>query len=280
MNYRQKYYKYKSKYIESKLKTSQTGGVIYPDYSRFSDFNENTKSLVEQALHMNRYYYKYYNKYGILTVEGVDPADSIPMGTIIPEEYSEIGYETTLILNYLIEINNLLKKYNMKSDQSQPSYYVNDFSFSQPYLQLPFVLFICGLDAFPIIEKFVYHPLIENYYIFIDTYESDVLGYIFVIMRPYIQKGELIVTFDDGKFWNDIITIAKEVNAENIQLKALTENDPRLNKSKHWNIIGPNKTVMTIANKDKPNPYSKIPLSILDVRYDNNKDAFTKKLDS
>jgi hypothetical protein len=288
MNYEKKYLKYKQKYINLKQNKIKGGanGYIYNFYVRLptSCLKEIiSNNLIKDAIDSNKFYHKYNDCNNKLIIEGIDPVlgpAGFDFDSYDVEKIDVGGYETSLIYNYLIKINNLLKKYSIITIQSEPAYYNNDNGFSPPYFQLPFIEFSYKKNSVPILKKIINHNLTSSYLSFTGHYKVDNIPHLrTILIMPYINdNGNQINSFDDTPFWNNIIIILTEIHKENIILPEMNSNDSDLDRSKKWYVLDKNDNIKEIINKIEFNPDIDIPLSTLDVRYDNSEKSFIKKL--
>jgi len=295
MKYRNKHKIYMKKYLK--------GGAfpLYVVMSRLSVSDIKTddtkekialKKLVDDAIRLKRYYYEYFDKYGNKRTDGKHIASGLSREEIKRIDVRNIDinfYESTLIIDELYALQDLLRGYDIKTVQSSISYYNNNCSFSLPYFQLPFIEFVGGKKEIPVLKMIVDHDLLKNYYA--TSFSDDVFPNTVrvTIMRPYLnESGRLIQEFDDKQFWKDVIQAVKNVVdkiANDSELKkTLREfkenvNDSELDKSKKWYIFDPDGFIVEITDKTKMNPYfPNIPLSTLNVRYEPNIELFKRKL--
>ena len=243
-----------------------------------------SNSLVSEAIQNNRYFHTYYDKNGFLLTEGVDPSSGPKEFDVNNFDTENIGvnqYESSLIYSYLVQINNLIKKYNVTTVQSEPSYYIDDITFEDPYLQVPFIEFLTNKNSIPILKRIVNHHLI-SYYLTITSHQvySEKEMFRLIIFKPYVdQFGGQISSFDDSLFWNNIVNALKDIHDENIIIDEITENDPDLDKAQSWYIRDDKNNIVEIVNKNEFNPYfPTLPLSTLDVRYNNSLNMFFCKI--
>lgn len=297
LKYKTKYYKYKSDKINNLINQNENmKGGSYPLYVSMSrnyicDLKKtDRKKIIREAIKLNRYYKKY------IDVSGNEIIEGISIGYVYPEDTRKINsldiyyHETLLIIDELIELNNLLSKYNISTIQSQPSYYINDKEFSIPYLQLPFVEIRGDKNTIPIMKEIVNHKSLQNYYFTSYPELKDETPMIrTTIMRPYLKGNsfieeteirELLYGIYDKDFWNNIICVIREICEKNIKLQEITSNDTDLDKSKEWYILNKNGKIHNIIDKNKMNPFvENMPLSVLDVRYGNDLNLFTRNID-
>ena len=305
--YKNKYIKYKTKYLkyksnkinDLKYKNEIMIGGMFPLYVSMSRLNiENIKEsykekLIEEAILLNRYYEKKYtDSYKNNTIEkGIAPEQIID--NIKENDLDVDSYETILIIDELIELNKLLNKFNIFTIQSQPSYYINDETFSRPYFQLPFVEFRGNINTIPIMKEIVNHKLLQNYYF--TSYPElidDTPMIRTTVMRPYLSgnyfsknqeeedKKKLLYGIYDKDFWNNLICAIREICSKNIVLQEFISNDTDLDTSKDWYILNTKGKLYKIFDKYEMNPFIEdMPLSVLDVRYGNDINLFTRRID-
>lgn len=278
--------KYKKKYFKS-MKDD-----IIPLYTLYSKLETSKiklnilNELMSQALKTNRFFHTYTDMNGNNLYEGIDiikGPNGFNIKKIDTENLGIEQYETSIIYKYLIEFNNLLKKHNVRTIQSSISYYLDDEKISLSYFQVPFIEFIGHKNTIPIMKKIINHSLASTYLSFtIPNIYKDNQVIRTTLLRPYVDfNGNKINDFDDTDFWDTILIIIKSISDENITLQNITSNDLELDNNKPWFIIDPYGNIEQIHEDDKNkfNPFfQKIPLSTLDVRYNNNTESFMKKI--
>lgn len=309
--------KYNAKYATYVRKYSQNGnlntqlnehsdtqlkGGAYPMYIQYSRLSINSmndiveqkkiKEIIDAAVESKRYSYKYLDLYGNKITHGIDPGagdpkiDALDTTLAAQKNVKKLNidsFESLLIINELYTLNALLKKYNIATIQSQPSYYVNECSFAPPYLNLPYVEFVGSRDAIPIFKMIVDHDLMKHYFASsfseIDT-ETKRAQIRLTIMRPYFDKDNRLVSgFDDKEFWGNVVNVVKDISDRNIPLVEFNTNDPDLDEDKDWYMINPNGEAEKIQDKHAMNKYvDDMPLSTLNVRYGPNYMLFMYKL--
>lgn len=230
-------------------------------------------NLLQEALSLNRYHNVYYNIDQTYSYEGVDPLYG-PLNFNFSLN-NDLHYETFLILEKIEQINKILEKFNIKTIQSQPSYYINNESLNsslKAYFNLPFVEFIGSKESIKIFETIKSDIRFNNYYF--DAYpeikdSQEVIR--FCIMRPYIDlMGNQIFGFNDSDFWDTIIEVLSEINITNYDLLPL-------DKTKKWYIIDNNYMIIEIEKSNFHPLYKTIPLSTLFVRYNDDYLEFLTK---
>jgi len=301
IKYKTKYLKYKSNKINNlKYKNEIMVGGMYPLYASMSrlyidDINIRYQiELIKEAKKLNRYYKKYFLECGKEETEGTSISFFYPKEKREKDNNLDIYYhETLLIIDELIELNNLLSKYKISTIQSQPSYYINDETFSRPYFQLPYVEFIGDKNTIPIMKEIVNHKLLQNYYF--TSYPElidDTPMIRTTVMRPYLSgnyfsknqeeedKKKLLYGIYDKDFWNNLICAIREICSKNIVLQEFISNDTDLDTSKDWYILNTKGKLYKIFDKYEMNPFIEdMPLSVLDVRYGNDINLFTRRID-
>ena len=258
----------------------------FPLYTTFSRIETQvlksniSVDLINQAIKSNRYYHYYKDLNGNVQEEGIDSASG-PKGFNM-KNFDKKGididqFESTYIIDYLVTINKLLEKYNIKTVQSGIAYYNDVDFFSEPYLQLPFVEFSGDKNAIPVMKKIIKHPLFQNYYSSSYCEYHNIMR--LAVLRPYIDSnGNKITEFDDTSFWNNIVYVIQQINTENIPFIEITNNDKELDKTKNWYILNQYGDITKISNKNKFNPFTNVPLSTLNVRYEPNIELFKKNI--
>lgn len=267
-------------------------GEVCPLYVQYTRLDISTLKLnisnifIKQSIDMSRYEHVYFDHVNIKQQEGIDLVFG-PVGFDVDDFLSQKkqphvpmdGYETSLIYDELATINKLLKKYNIHTIQSQPSYFVDNSNMGHPYLQSPFVEFEGTVNTIPILKKIINHPLLSKCLTFTFPEKNSVLRT--SILRPYIDDfGNKINDVNDSDFWNNIVKVCQELHDENIVLHNITSNDSDLDRTKDWYILDENSHIIKISdsNKEKFNPiHPLIPLSLLDVRYNKFHFAFMNK---
>ena len=314
MNYYDKYLKYKKKYLDyknslnitnvsnrlnrtklniDKLNNQKAGTfVLYTlSYTRI-DMDllslEEQKYIIDESLSLDRYYHKYTDINGSLKIEGVDLAfgpggeeDQFFIENYIENVEVDVDmYESYLIYDHLVKINNYLKKFGIKTVQSQISYYCKDITFPDPdYFQNPFLSFSGTIESIPILKKMMEHNLCKDLLFFshYDTRPDERLReytnktYITFAKQVFNDDGEFIYTFDDKDFWSVMEKISFEMNRDYSPetISMFEKNDPELDLSKDWYVLNDDGDVVKIEDKTKANPYSlnNLPLTTLNVRY-------------
>ena len=272
------------KYI-IKYSNNQKGGnfPLYTVYTRLdtSLLKANILvNLIQDSIRLNRYYHSYYDHQGKFQKEGIHSAigpEGFNMQDFDTQRLGIDQYESTIIYDDLIEINRLLEPLDLKTVQSGISYWESDVEFSDPYFQLPWIEFIGKKETIPILKMIVNHPL-ANHYLSSTFTETD--GRIRTcLLRNYIDdEGNQINGIDDSEFWQSIKTIITDVTRQPKPVFDITKNDPELDISKEWFILNPHGKIVKIENKSILNPFNlSIPLSTLNVRYQNDKYSFMIK---
>jgi hypothetical protein len=176
-------------------------------------------TLLVDSIEANRYFDEYISLTDELISEGIDPTtgpEDFDMTLLDNTPFDSICYETFLIVDYLIKINESLKVYNIKTIQSQPSYYINmDDPNFKSYFQIPFVEFSGSVDAIKIYEQIKSDSRLSKCFFntFYEKDSSDEIIIRFFIGRPYIDlHGSPNSGFSDNDFWEIICTIAEELN--------------------------------------------------------------------
>lgn len=263
--------------------TTKSNVELYTNYVRQYIAELSLKvsnSLIHEAIQQNKYFRTYYDKNSVLLTEGIDPSSGPKEFDVNNFDTENIGvnqYESSLIYNYLVQINNLIKKYNITTIQSEPSYYIDDITFEEPYLQLPFIEFLAYKNSIPVLKRIVGHPLVSSYLTITSHqvyHEKEMLR--LIIFKPYVdQFGGQISSFDDSLFWNNIVNTLKDIHDENIVINEITVNDQDLDKTQPWFIRDDKNNIVEIVNKNQFNPYfPTLPLSTLDIRYNNSLQLF------
>jgi len=304
MNYFEKYMKYKQKYLGTKASDKPYqkagSGILYvKGYYVRTDMNrlslKDQKYIIGESLDSGRYFHRYRDINDKLITEGIDlsygPGGQDNKFAIEDKvEYVEVDvdmYESWLIYESLVQINRNLSKHEINTTQSQISYYVKDCEFAEPdYFQNPFLSFAGDVKSIPILKKMMMHPLAKNllFFSFYDTRFDDShlvshLTHIVFAKRVFNEKGKFVFKFDDTDFWETMIKISKDVKLEEeSKSPAFTGNDPDLDESKDWYVLDDNANVVKITDKTKGHPYghNKLPLTILNVRYVEDINEFTK----
>lgn len=199
---------------------------LYTSYSRhfLKDLPIRLVNLIlSEAVKLNRYY----NEYNIVLITGINK--EIKEGTdpcIGPKDFSieflnnspigNISYETYLILPYLTTINNILDKYNIRTIQSQPSYYINlNVLNFETYFNIPFVEFTGSIDSIEIYKKIQANIKLSKCYFniyFEKDKTTDDVNIRFCILRPFLDiDGNVNSGFDDTDFWLNIIEVIQEL---------------------------------------------------------------------
>lgn len=324
MNYYDKYLKYKNKYLENKKSTDTLNIINKSKFNKFNKLNKlnnqkagtyvlyassytridmnllslkEKKYIIDESLSLNRYFHKYMDINGKLKTEGIDLAYG-PGGEeerffindyIENVEVDVDWYESYLIYNYLVKINNNLKKFGIKTVQSQISYYSKDISYQdKDYFQNPFLTFSGIIESIPILKKMMEHPFAKDLLFFshYDTRPDESLKditnktYITFAKPVFNDRGKFIYTFNDTDFWTKMEKISSDINIEySLENISMFEgNDPELDLSKDWYVLDDDSDVVKIEDKTKPNPYSLngLPLTTLNVRYIEDIEEFTK----
>lgn len=262
----------------NKNNKKQYGGFLYITYSRLEISKlpvALSNGLIYDAIKLNRYYHKYYDLEYKLQEEGVHSALGPPDFVIQKNDYRNYDidmYETILIYDTIVKLNDLLSKYNIQTIQSGIAYYEDDITFSKPYLQLPFIEFVADKDCINIMKEIVNHPSVKDYYVFSYTCMDGRIKS--SITRPYLDDNNNCVTeFDDSVFWDTIVRVATDVSNKNMEKENLTINDPELDIEKDWYILEKQEDFtihfVKIENKCLLNPLvDGVVLSTLDVRYE------------
>lgn len=202
---------------------------INTSYVKFSKCHFNNiklnigMNLLNKAISMNRYY-NVYSCNNSVKYEGIDPLYG-PNNFVMPEEemvnmdVNLLHYETFLIFPQLKKINQIMEKFNIRTIQSQPSYYINLNSSTEEfnsYFNVPFVEFIGNYESMNIFETIKRDCRLNDcYFDNIVNYSKTTMSLStirFCIMRPFINSnGDQINGFDDTDFWNTIIEIISEL---------------------------------------------------------------------
>ena len=259
------------------------------------------EALIDEAFKMERYYicFKTY-PYGHLVEKGINPAtgpDEFDIKEFISKQKYKIDvdmYETTLIYNFLVEINNMLKELEISTIQSEPSYYNFDVTFSDPcYIQNPYIELVGELSSSTIVffKLLAKHPLLTNY--MITLYQSSSYNSKYItddtkklrlsIIKKYVDEdGDIIAEFDDTDFWKDVIKSIEHskylMSTSKCNEFDITKNDPELDITKDWFIYDKLGYITEIIYKeDCLNPYNGFPLTTLEVRYEPKEHLFLQQ---
>lgn len=288
----------KSKFVKNKkLYLNLKGGAfaLYTTYSRqdagkLRQINkEYVDNLIIQAKKLGRYYINTENEQS-----GVHSAFG-PRGFDIEKFKKEHNvkididmYESIFIWKKLEQMNEIIK--NIYTIQSGIAYYENDSSFSPEYFQLPFVEFKAPLNYWSVVKSILEQTKKYKYLssTFIDTkyhINKDVNATLlrFCILRPYVDENNVIVanTFDDEEFFDNIINILFETNKMIISRKieiSDIKNDLDINKD--WYILSNDGIIKKYHyNKHFVHPDTGIPLTTLNVSYNNDYKSFFIDLD-
>lgn len=255
------------------------------------------KYIIDESLSLERYYHKYFDINGVIKIEGIDLAfgpggkeDQFYIDNYIENVEVDVDmYESYIIYQHLVKINNYLKKFGIKTVQSQISYYCKDITFPDPnYFQNPFLSFSGTKESIPILKKMMEHNLCKDLLFFshYDTRpgnhfkELTTNTYITFAKQVFNDEGKFIYTFDDNDFWTIMEKILFEMNCKYSDNKLIMfeKNDPDLDLSKDWYVLNDDCVVVKIEDKTRLNPYSlnELPLTTLNVRYIPNIKEFTK----
>jgi hypothetical protein len=311
MNYFDKYLKYKNKYLEIKNKNNnirqlnyQTGGtfVLYTTQLTRIDMKflslKQQKYIIGESLRLNRYFHKYYDiNQTKLKIEGVcivfGPGGKenpfLISNHVNPVVIDVDMYESFLIYEYLIRINDNLRIFDIETSQSQISYYIQDETDENDpnFFQNPFLEFSGSTKSIQILKEMMRHEFAKDL-LFFSHYNTSSIEYPSITDKTYItfakpvfnNEGNFIYTFDDIDFWTKMDYIALDMKCKYSHggYKEFEGNDPDLDLSKDWYVLGDNAEVIKIEDKKKPNPYSlhELPLTILNVRYKPDIEEFTK----
>ena len=286
-------YKYRKYVLKQKHLNKQVGGS-YPLYIWHTRLEESSlkanvsTELRKQSIDNNRFYHTYYDHTNTLQKEGIHSAmgpDGFNMNEFVESKDDpklDIDqYESILIYDWLQKINRNLNKYNIETIQSGISYWNSDIEFpEEPYFQQPWIEFSGDKNSIPILKRIINHPLASTYLSFTFNYESSGEKLRTSLIRPYIDSsGNKINDINDDGFWSALLTISNELSEENIHLGDFNKNDTELDRTKEWYIINESGGTHKIEDKDKFNPFfPSIPLSTLDVRYNNGIRLFMKKI--
>ncbi len=312
MDWKNKYIKYKNKYLEqknvnnkNKINIKQKAGtfILYPEDSRLDLSCENLliqSYVMLESIRYNRFFHRYHDFDGELKSEGIDPAWG-PGGEEHRFEISEYVknpiidvdmYESFIIYDYLVKINNYLNKFGIKSCQSQISYYCKDILFfDKNYLQNPFISYSGPIESIPIMKKMMEHPLAKDLLFYSHYRGGDELlsasglseynkSVYITFARPFFdQEDKFIFIFDDREFWIKMLQIAFDMDSTYSSVESrppmFVGNDPDLDMSKDWYVVNDQRQVVKIEDKTRPNPYSiGLPLTTLNVRYEPDLLAF------
>jgi hypothetical protein len=205
-------------------------------------------------------------------------------------------FESTLIYQYLVRLNAILKEINISTIQSGPAYYENDLTFigNPCYLQNPWIEFIGDLSSIAFFKLLVKHPDIQEFMITTSQESSynipkmeeegddrKIIKCAFI--RPYFnQNGEVIATFDDTLFWETIIRCVEETKKMSLESKDVFDvlrNDPELDKDRDWFVYNKDRFTIKIEDKENVNPLNGFPLTTLEVRYDQDFPSFIHNLE-
>jgi hypothetical protein len=154
---------------------------------------------------------------GEIIMEGINPClgpkdfdeellDNSPLGLI--------SYETTLIMPYLMQMNDSLQSHNISTVQSQPAYYNNSGISFDSFFSVPFVDFLGSIDALNVYQQMKLDPRLTK--CLFDTFyqENEETGEICLrlcIMRPYIDiNGKPNSGFSDTDFWETLCAVCKD----------------------------------------------------------------------
>ena len=177
-------------------------------------------TMMLQAISSDRYYNEYVDYNGNVIKEGIDSCigpDGFDIGKLDESPIGPIGYETLLILPWLLRMNESLKSHGICTVQSQPAYYNNQIEKGfDSYFQLPFVDFAGPISAIGIYQQMESDPGLSSCF-FNSFYTKDKkTGQIvirFCIMRPYTNSnGQVISGFSDTDFWELICTVCADLN--------------------------------------------------------------------
>lgn len=258
---------------------------------------------VEMARKLKRFHYKILLYNGKEKIKGTHSACGPPNFDIEsdflvdqdPHTLIDIDmYESTLIYPYLVRLNAILKEINISTIQSGPAYYENDSTFSEPYLQNPWIEFIGDLSSIAFFKLLVKHPDIQEFMITTSQESSynipkmkeegddrKIIRCAFI--RLYFnQNGEIIAAFDDTLFWETIIRCvedAKKMSLESEDVFDVLRNDPELDKDRDWFVYDKDGVPIKIEDKENVNPLNGFPLTTLEVRYDPDFASFIHKLE-
>lgn len=258
---------------------------------------------VETARKLKRFHYKILLYNGKEKIEGTHSACGPPNFHIEsdflvdqdPHTIIDIDmFESTLIYHYLVRLNAILKEINISTIQSGPAYYENDSTFSEPYLQNPWIEFIGDLSSIAFFKLLVKHPDIQEFMITTSQESSYNIPKMkeegddrkiirCAIIRPYFnQNGEVIAAFDDTLFWETIIRCVKEIKKMSLESEDVFDvlrNDPELDKDRDWFVYDKDGVPIKIEDKENVNPLNGFPLTTLEVRYDPDFASFIHNLE-
>lgn len=258
---------------------------------------------VEMAGEKSRFHYKSPLYNGKEKTEGTHSARGPPNYDIKSDFLSKQDpgtllevdmFESTLIYQYLVRLNAILKEINISTIQSGPAYYENDYTFSEPYLQNPWIEFIGDLSSIAFFKLLVKHPDIQEFMITTSQESSYNIPKMeeegddrkiirCAIIRPYFnQNGEVIATFDDTLFWETIIRCVEETKKiflESEDVFDVLRNDPELDKDRDWFVYDKDGVPIKIEDKENVNPLNGFPLTTLEVRYDPDFASFIHNLE-
>jgi len=197
---------------------------LYPGWTRVSVSElpvTIASSLLSEAIKSNRYHNEYVTPSGLKITEGIDAClgpDGFDQEQLDNSPIGPIGYETLLILPYLMRMNKALATHNIQTVQSEPAYYNNllDPAFKS-YFQIPFVDFAGPVEAIGIYKQMEKDPRLLNCFVNM-FYTEDAFGEItirFFIGRPFVNlEGQTNSGFSDEDFWELICTIAEELGSK------------------------------------------------------------------
>jgi hypothetical protein len=295
--------KYKQKYLGTRIsdKPYQKAGsaaLYVRGYSR-TDMDrlslKDQKYIIDESLASNRYFHRYRDINNELLTEGIDMSlgpggreEAFAIENYV--EYVEVDvdmYESWLIYEYLVRINRNLVAHGISTTQSQISYYSKDCEFiDTDYFQNPFLTFAGDVNSIPVLKKMMMHPLAKDllFFSYYDTRfdASDPMSHltsITFVKRVFNEEGEFIFTFDDTDFWKTMEKISEDAKLEKVaKSPVFTGNDPDLDESKDWYVIDDDANVVKITDKTKEHPFglNNLPLTILNVRYVDDINEFTK----
>jgi len=286
---------------------------MFPLYVQYTRLYEETlkvsvaNKLRFQAVDSQRYYHSFYDNNDIFVEEGVNSTNGyngFNIEEFDTENYGIDQFESVLIYEYLVKINNLLSKHNIKTIQSGISYWENDVNFPEAsFFQLPWIEFAGNVNSINIFKKITEHKLAKSYMSFTfgesfgkDKNNSKQTNTIIrtSLLRPYINsQGDLISDFTDKDFWENIVQIIKDVCENESDEESNDVCDYVLNKQfydeelnthmdKPWFILDESGTICELTEEEKIhhiNPFSdSIPLSTLIVRFDTNINSFMRPI--